>query len=84
MSFHDGDMATKLFSLYIVYFYNFYCYIAFILFYCYCSDLDNFAAFSSPVANERNYCVLGLALGLDILENKKDSLLTAKNIPRII
>ena len=55
--------------------------IAFILFSCSCSDLDNLAAFSSPTANERaNSRYLGLALGLDHLEKAQAKRLVITNI----
>ena len=56
-------------------------YIAFILFSCSCSDLDNLAAFSSPTANERaNSRSLALGLGLDHLEKAPANLLVIKSI----
>ena len=56
-------------------------YIAFTLFSCSCSDLDNLAAFSSPAANERaNSRSLALGLGLDHLEKAPANLLVIKSI----
>ena len=55
--------------------------IAFILFSCYCSDLDSLAAFSSPAAKERaNYRSLALGLGLDHLEKIAVRRLVIKNM----
>lgn len=84
MSPHYVYFATIYFHTYIVYFSIFYAYIAFILFYCSCSDLDNLAAFSSPVAKDRaNYFYFAFGFGLDHLENTLAILLVIKSMIKL-
>lgn len=58
--------------------------MAFILFYCSCSDFESLAAFSSPVAKDRaNSFSLALGLGLDHLENAPTILLVIKSMVKL-